>query len=127
MLNGLDLILKGSAAQRIVLIGGGARSAAWRQLLADATGALIQIPAEEEAGCLGAAVQAAYAYSHQIGAPESFTALTGRMVHFDGGKAAHPAAARSSSYATARATYTRHLHELYPEAIVAPDALPIAP
>ena len=58
ILNGLDLILKGRPAEAIQVIGGGARSAARRQLLADATGARVILPVEQESGCLGAAIQA---------------------------------------------------------------------
>ena len=60
ILAGLDLILAGKPADVIQVIGGGARSRAWRQLLADATGAAIHVPIEAEAGCLGAAGTSAW-------------------------------------------------------------------
>jgi D-xylulose kinase len=43
------------------LVGGGARFALWRQMLADATGLPIVRPVESESAALGAAIQAAYA------------------------------------------------------------------
>ncbi len=67
ILSGLDLILEGKPAEVIQVIGGGARSRAWRQLLADATGATIHVPAEAESGCLGAAIQAMVAWSKRVG------------------------------------------------------------
>jgi len=58
ILKGLELVLSGKQPEVILAIGGGARSAEWRQLLADVSGALIEVPLEDEAGCLGAAMQA---------------------------------------------------------------------
>jgi xylulokinase len=54
ILSGLDLVLEGKLADVIVVIGGGARSRGWRQLLADASGAEIRVPREQESACLGA-------------------------------------------------------------------------
>lgn len=127
VLNGLDLILSGQPAERILLIGGGSRSAAWRQLLADASGTPIQVPREEEAGCLGAAIQAAYALAHHTGSPESMAALTSRFVQLEDAKAASPDRGRADEYAAARDTYNQRLRDLYPSALVAPDSLPLAP
>jgi xylulokinase len=64
ILNGLDLVLADKQAESIQVIGGGARSAAWRQLLADATDTQIKVPSEEESGCLGGAIQAMVTWSH---------------------------------------------------------------
>ena len=76
ILNGLQLILRGASATKILVIGGGARSREWRQMIADITGAEIQVPVEEEAGCLGAAIQAMYAYGHHTGKPRTFAELS---------------------------------------------------
>jgi sugar (pentulose or hexulose) kinase len=45
----------------IKLTGGGARSAVWPQIIADVTGKTVSIPAVEETGTLGAALNAAVA------------------------------------------------------------------
>ena len=127
ILNGLDLISQGRPAERIVLIGGGARSAGWAQLLADATGATIEVPAEDEAGCLGAAMQAAYAYGRQQGANVNFVQMAEQWVRVREDRTARPDVARRAAYDRARATYREWLHRLYPEAVVAPDSLPLAP
>jgi len=51
----------GSDDGRLVLIGGGARSAAFRQVVADLSGRPVTVPADEELVARGAAVQAAVA------------------------------------------------------------------
>ncbi len=116
VLHGLDLILGGSQPERILLIGGGARSTGWRQLIADATGALIQAPEEEEAGCLGAAIQAIYAYRQQTENPATFVELTARYVRIDPEKSAMPDRGLRGLYAAAIQRYRERLFELYPEA-----------
>jgi xylulokinase len=113
VLNGLELILGGKQADVILVIGGGARSAAWRQLLADATGASIRVPAEAEAGCLGAAMQAIHAYSHFAGRPQSFTAIADRCVRSEESSTAFPAEERREAYRRAMENYRRQLATLY--------------
>ena len=113
VLRGLDLILDGRKPTVIFAIGGGARSREWRQLLADATGAAIQVPLEEEAGCLGAAMQAMYAYLQAKGAPESMAAIADRCVAVsEQGKQA-PQSHRGEAYREAMDRYERLLQELY--------------
>jgi xylulokinase len=48
-----------SADGRVLLVGGGARSGAYRQVVADLTGRSVRVPAEEELVARGAAIQAA--------------------------------------------------------------------
>lgn len=115
VLAGLELILQGAAAERILLIGGGSKSAGWRQLLADATGAVIQIPAEEEAGCLGAAIQAMYAHGNAVNQPVTFEELAQALVRVDDSKTAQPDASKREAYQAAMAAYRRELRRLYPE------------
>jgi xylulokinase len=114
ILAGLDLILDGSQSERIRLIGGGARSTAWRQLLSDATGTIIEVPLEEEAGCLGAAMQAMYAEGHQLGKIESFAEIASRCVQLDSAKTTYPDTIRRVAYLLARRRYKDHLNLLYP-------------
>jgi xylulokinase len=113
ILNGLDLILRGRKADVVQVTGGGARSAAWRQLLADASGVEIHVPAEEEAGCLGAAIQAMVALSNADGAPESFAEVAARCTRVDASATAKPRAELRESYNQARATYNERLRALY--------------
>jgi xylulokinase len=113
ILNGLDLILRGRKADVVQVTGGGARSAAWRQLLADASGVEIHVPAEEEAGCLGAAIQAMVAHSHASGAPESFADAAARCTRIDHMATARPRTEYRESYDRARSLYNERLRALY--------------
>jgi xylulokinase len=115
ILNGLELILEGKPASKILVIGGGARSAQWRQMLADATGAIIQVPVEEEAGCLGAAIQAMYAFGQQSGKPQTFVELADALVKVDESKTATARADLRPLYYAAQQTYTAALLSQYPE------------
>ena len=113
ILSGLDRILNGKPAERILLIGGGARSAQWRQLLADATGALIQVPAETEAGALGAAMQAIYAHSQITGKPQTFSRIAEYCVKLEEDSTAIPQSDLRAPYKLAIQTYRDALKSLY--------------
>ncbi len=112
ILNGLDLILEGKPADRIVLIGGGSRSAAWRQLIADATGARIDVPTEEEAGCLGAAMQAIHATDNTA----TFADLATLLVRTEPSKGALPNLELRAAYNSAQQAYRQALSAQYPAA-----------
>lgn len=113
ILSGLDMILDAKRPKEISLTGGGARSSQWRQLLADVTGVLIQVPAEIEAGCLGAAMQAMYAYSHKQGEPQSFVEIAERCVRVNDSKTAYPREEKRLVYHHALETYRRSLTDFY--------------
>ncbi len=113
ILNGLDLIQHGAPVDRIVVIGGGSKSAAWRQLLADATGARVDVPVEEEAGCLGAAMQAVYTLGQRSGTKESFASIADRFVRVDANRATWPDPTRAAGYADARLKYAAAVRRLY--------------
>ncbi len=55
-----DILSKGTAISSIVATGGGAKSPVWCQLQADITGLPVEVPEVTEAGCLGAAMIAAW-------------------------------------------------------------------
>jgi len=55
-----DILSKGTKISSIVATGGGAKSPVWCQLQADITGMPVEVPAVTEAGCLGAAMIAAW-------------------------------------------------------------------
>jgi xylulokinase len=113
ILNGLDLIQSGTPVKRVLVIGGGSRSAAWRQLLADASGATVEVPLEEEAGCLGAAIQAIYIFKRVNGHPESFANLAARCVKVEASRSAYPNTDLSAAYRQARDQYQSSLNALY--------------
>ncbi|MDP9038706.1 MAG: xylulokinase [Acidobacteriota bacterium] len=114
ILNGLDLILAGSTAAVLQAIGGGARSRGWRQLLADATGVPVQVPAEEEAGCLGAAIQARVAFSTAQGEPLSFADAAAEFARIDVSATVHPRPDRKAAYDAARRAYREALRLVHP-------------
>ena len=114
ILNGLQLILRGAPATKILVIGGGARSREWRQMIADITGAEIQVPVEEEAGCLGAAIQAMYAYGHQSGKPRTFAELTETIVRVDKKQSAHARPEKLPHYLEAWDRYNETLARQFP-------------
>jgi xylulokinase len=114
ILNGLDLILQNEPAQAIRLIGGGARSNAWRQLLADASGAEIHVPAKEEAGCLGAAIQAMVAYSVFSDQAVSFKDVSESVVRLDESATCTPRSEYRAAYDKARLCYREQLDRQYP-------------
>jgi xylulokinase len=60
VLDGLDALrAQGVPAERVLLVGGGARSQAYRQVLADLVGLPVEVPAVGQAVATGACVQAA--------------------------------------------------------------------
>ena len=113
MLSGLERVLGGRSAERVFMIGGGARSPAWRQMVADMTGAEIVVPVGDEAGCLGAAIQAIWAHGRANGAGEEIAAIADRLVGLDADKRATPVAARKAAYDEAFARYKAELFRLH--------------
>ncbi len=113
LLDGLDKVLDGRPAEVIQLIGGGARSRAWRQMLADATGATIQVPVEEEAGCLGAVAQSAVAYGCTQGASADFDEITRKLVRMDTSATCTPEASLRAAYDDARAVFQEKRRQVY--------------
>ena len=119
ILAGLDRILNGRPADLIQVIGGGARSRAWCQLLADATGARVVVPVEQESGCLGAAIQAHVAWSAGNGRKVSFEQAVEVMTTTEGATELAPDQGLRSQYDAARASYHEALRRIYPEAFEA--------
>jgi xylulokinase len=105
ILGGLDLMQRERPVQRIFVIGGGSRSQAWRQLLADATGAHVDVPLEEEAGCLGAAMQAIFAWGYAADEPETFDSIAQRCVRVEQRLSIQPNPEHRAAYDHARRAY----------------------
>ncbi|MEO6922242.1 MAG: FGGY-family carbohydrate kinase, partial [Bryocella sp.] len=119
ILSGLDRMLNGEHARVIQVIGGGARSRAWRQMIADATGAEIHVPTEEEAGCLGAAIQAMVAVSSTSAVPLRFDELPARLIKVNEDQTQRPDATKFAAYARARQAYAQQLAQIYPATVQA--------
>jgi xylulokinase len=73
----------------------------------------IHVPAEEEAGCLGAAMQAMVALSYANGAPDDFAEVAARCTRVDESAIAKPRIELRENYNRARATYNERLRALY--------------
>ena len=113
VIGGMKGILGGKDPERIFLVGGGARSAPWRQLIADATGAEIVVPLGEEAGCLGGALQAMWATKKAKGEPESLADIAERCVAVDTDKTTKADPSRRKAYEDAMARYDAALLKLH--------------
>lgn len=111
---GFDLLRDlGMPGDTLRLIGGGAKSPVWRQLIADLMNTPVVCPVHGEAAALGGALQAAWCWSREQGRPESLDSLTERCVHLDPASRAEPDPARVAEYEAAYQRYRQQLRESY--------------
>lgn len=102
---GLELLGDLTAgASQIRLIGGGANSPIWRQMVADITGTEVICPEITDAAALGAAIQAAWCDQRAGGV--TLEALCQRLVHLDAQSHAEPDPARVDAYHRVYKRYT---------------------
>ncbi len=95
--SGLELLGDlADGTSQIRLIGGGAKSPVWRQMVADITNTQVICPEITDAAALGAAIQAAWCDLHQEGV--TLASLCERLVHLDATSLADPDAERVSAY-----------------------------
>jgi xylulokinase len=107
--NGFDsLRAAGLDFSSIRLTGGGSRSAAWRQMVADVFALPVEVPAEQEGAAFGAALQALWACTTS-GTQAELSALASEHVLFSAALSALPDPAASEAY---RPAYERFLHQL---------------
>jgi xylulokinase len=110
---GLDLLRhNGLQSQRICLIGGGARSAVWRQIVADTLNMNVVCPEQSEAAALGAAIQAAWCTSRANGHELSLADLCERCVKFDPASETLPIAQNVAASQLAYERYRQHVATL---------------
>ncbi|MBW6392432.1 xylulokinase [Billgrantia antri] len=103
---GLELLGPLAAgASQIRLIGGGANSPLWRQMVADVTATQVICPQVTDAAALGAALQAAWCERRDF----SLAALCERLVHLDEASLAEPKATSVRAYETVYARYCEAL------------------
>jgi xylulokinase len=106
---GLDLLRSaGMHSTAIRLVGGGARSPVWRQLVADVMATPVVCTVEPEAAALGAALQAAWC----AGENGTLQALSERCVHVDTGTLCEPAPDRVMAYQAVYEQYRHHILSL---------------
>lgn len=88
----------GMQFDHIVLTGGGAGSAAWRQMVADVFAVPVRVPLNLEGAAFGAALQASWALSNAQGNDTTFAQLVDLHVGFDDALACEPQAASVVDY-----------------------------
>ncbi|WPO98409.1 xylulokinase [Pseudomonas sp. HR96] len=104
---GLDLLRDaGLPSQSIRLIGGGANSPVWRQIVADIMNTEVVCTEQTEAAALGAAIQAAWCVAD---GGQSLGELCQRCVRLDSATQTHPIAANVSAYETVYQRYRAQL------------------
>jgi xylulokinase len=107
---GYDAFLSaGMKFDHIVLTGGGAASAAWRQMVADVFGLPVEVPREAEGAAFGAALQALWAFSNARGEGRTLPELVNAHVTNDPALTCTPDPGRVEAY---REPYQRYLEHL---------------
>jgi len=107
---GLDLLRdSGIKSAHIRLIGGGAKSPVWRQIVADIMNTPVICTEHAEAAALGAAIQAAWCHSSAGAEPETLANLCARCVALDVSSETLPIAQNVTAY---REVYARYRSQL---------------
>jgi len=110
---GLDLLRQnGLQSRSICLIGGGSKSAVWRQMVADITATPVICTEQSEAAALGAAIQAAWCKSWENGHEDSLADLCARCVKFDPASETVPIADNVVACQQAYERYQQHVATL---------------
>jgi xylulokinase len=110
---GLDRMRElGIAPREIRATGGGARSAVWRQIMADVFDAEVVCVKNEEGAAAGAAIQALWAFRKQAGTPVSIEDLCDRYIALDESTRAKPDAGRVAMYRTMQGLHNALVRDL---------------
>lgn len=108
--NGYDgWLAAGLRFNAIRLTGGGSRSAAWRQMVADIFELPVEVPAQAEGAAFGAALQALWACENAAGAHADLAAIANEHVLVDPGLSARPDAENATAYRSHYRQFLRHL------------------
>jgi xylulokinase len=112
---GLDELRRlGVAGEEIVLTGGGAKSRAWCQIVADVCELPVTLPAEEEGAAFGAALQALWVLRRQTDRSLSIADVVAEHVRRRPELACAPAPASVDRYRQGYAAYRRAVEEVAP-------------
>lgn len=112
---GLDLLrASGIESQTIRLIGGGSKSAVWRQIVADIMDTPVICPRYAEAAALGAAIQAAWCWSKAQGLDADLGALCQRCVQLDPDSETRPVPANVAASQVVYERYRAHVQAISP-------------
>ena len=97
----------GIRPEEIRLVGGGAKSRVWRQMVADVLNTPVISPASTEAGALGAALQAMLCHIREQGSPISMAEICRQFVTLDPASHCAPHSERASLYTDRYGEYLR--------------------
>jgi xylulokinase len=112
---GFDAFVEaGMRFERIVLTGGGANSAAWRQMVADVFDLPVDVPTQAEGAAFGAALQALWALERARGSTASIAELADAHVATDAAQACRPDRARVEAYRAPYRRFGQHLAAVAP-------------
>jgi len=96
---GLEVLKQqGLTPTEVRLVGGGARSPLWRQLVADVFNCPVVCPESSEAGAMGAALQAMWCYTRQKEGAVAISELTDKYIALDESTRAAPDASIAAKY-----------------------------
>ena len=110
---GLDLLrASGIESRSIRLIGGGAKSPIWRQIVADIMATPLVCPRHTEAAALGAAIQAAWSLAREQGRDTGLDELCATCVGLDASSETLPDPERSVRYERVYQRYREQVAQL---------------
>ncbi len=96
------------------LTGGGANSAAWRQMTADIFGLPVTVQKVDEGAALGAALQACWVYTNDRGDDASIADLVDEVLELDGPRCCVPDPGNTASYDEHYGRFLRHIEAITP-------------
>lgn len=102
----------GITPQEIRATGGGAKSAIWRQIMADVFNAEVVCTVSEEGAAVGAAIQAIWAFHKQQNTPSKIEDLCDRYLALDESTRAKPNAENAALYARMQPLHDRLAQDL---------------
>ena len=112
---GMDLLrASGMRSETIRLIGGGSKSAIWRQIVADVMDTPVVCPRHAEAAALGAAIQAAWCWAAANGTPQDLSQLCDRCVSLEPDSQTRPIAANVAAYQRVYERYRAQVQAIRP-------------
>lgn len=113
---GLDVLKSANVESTAIrLIGGGANSAMWQQVVADVMNTPVACPTNKEAGALGAAIQAAWCHCNEAGEQLSLQSVCDRFIHIDANTQKQPQPEAHAAYMEAYARYRKQVEKLQAE------------
>lgn len=113
--NGYDAFVgAGLQFDRICLTGGGSKSAAWRQMVADVFALPVSVPEHAEGAAFGAALQALWSHHRESGGQGSIADLVLEHVRVQDAYSAEPHAHHVDAYRSHYERFLQHLDAVSP-------------